>query len=61
MKKFKLTKNDSQSLENSVALISNNVLKNAAVDVSHTDLSGGKEWSRLVFAQVEPGWPQAID
>lgn len=61
MKKFKLSKNDSQSLENSSALISNNVLKNAVVDITRTDLSdlsGG--WSRLAFGRVDPGWGKAI-
>lgn len=64
MKKFKLSKNDSKSLENVAAIIENNVLRNAAVDVSRTDLSGGKEpegWSKLVFGQIGGGWPQVID
>jgi hypothetical protein len=61
MKKFKLTKNDTESLENVATLISNNVLKNAAIDVTHTDLSGGtKDWSRLAFAEVGDPWCQAL-
>jgi hypothetical protein len=58
MNKFKLTKNDSQSLKNTMNLISNSVLKNAALDVTSSPFSGG--YSRVVWAKVEQGWGKAI-
>lgn len=41
MKKFKLIKNDSKSLQNAVNMVDNPVLKNAILDVTNADYGVG--------------------
>ncbi|MFV5703033.1 hypothetical protein ACM55F_14270 [Flavobacterium sp. XS2P12] len=58
--KFKLNNDDFKSLENSVSLIENPVLKKAALDVTNSQFSGGKEapnWAKVDFAEAI--WTQA--
>ncbi|WP_296685840.1 hypothetical protein [Flavobacterium sp.] len=58
--KFKLNKNDSKSLENSISLIENPVLKKAALDVANMSLSGGivpDDFAQVTFAKAI--WTQA--
>ncbi len=62
MKKFKLAKNDLKSLENSVSMFDNSVIKNGAFDVTSKSVSGGlklPEFVQLGFGKVT--WAQAVD
>lgn len=57
MKKFKLTKNDVTSLENSVNMFDNPILKKGALKVSNKSMSGG-------FAKcdwIECTWCQSVE
>ncbi|MBF4519157.1 hypothetical protein IRZ71_22615 [Flavobacterium sp. ANB] len=52
--KFKLNRNDVKSLENSISLIENPVLKKAALDVTSAEHSGGNApaWAKVDFAEI---------
>ncbi|WP_155960739.1 hypothetical protein [Flavobacterium daejeonense] len=50
MKKFKLTKKDAISLENTTSLMSNPVLKNASFEVTNSCLTG--RFAKVDFAKI---------
>ncbi|WP_281322203.1 hypothetical protein [Flavobacterium aestivum] len=58
--KFKLNNNDFKSLENSVSLIENPVLKKAALDVANSPFAGGGApgcFAKCDFCEAQ--WAQA--
>ncbi len=60
MRKFKLTKNDAQSLGNSANMFDNAILKKGALNISNMAMSGGKvapNWAKCDW--IECTWCQA--
>lgn len=62
MKKFKLTKDDVQSLENSANMFDNPILKKGALNIANMAHSGGKQKEGFVNCDwIEATWCQVVE